>query len=98
LYEHQDHWGNAIDVNNGDNPTFIGTFWNDRVTSIIMMANCTLTLYEHSDFGGKEVQYTKSIALLDPFWNDEISSYACVCDSKGSTGILLYYRKLMSYF
>ena len=83
MYEHQDHGGNHFDVKNGENPTFIGTFWNDRVTSIIVMTNCTLTLYESSDFGGKAVQYTQSIPLLDPFWNDEISSYDCVCHSKG---------------
>ena len=83
LYEHQDHGGYFIDVNNGEKPTFIGPFWNDQVSSIIVMAHCALTLYENSDFGGKVIQYTQSVAVLDPFWNDQISSYECICDSAG---------------
>jgi len=84
LYEWVNHGGNHVDVNNGGNPTVLGNFWNDRVSSIIVMANCTLTLYEHSDFRGTNVKYIQSIALLDPAWDDETSSYDCVCNYSAS--------------
>lgn len=79
LYEHRDHTGDFMDVNNGENPSFIQSFWNDEVTSIIVMPGCTLALYENADFGGRKAQHTKSVALLDQFWNDQVSSYDCSC-------------------
>jgi hypothetical protein len=62
--------------------SFVGWDWNDRISSVIVPAGQTVTLYEHSDFGGQSLTLTSDAADLRQFagpgpgntWNDAVSS------------------------
>jgi hypothetical protein len=66
----------------GGDLSFVGWDWNDRVSSVRVPAGATITLYEHSDFGGAYLTLTSDAPDLRNFagpgpggtWNDAVSS------------------------
>jgi hypothetical protein len=81
LYD-DSHWnGDGFGATIGDTP-FVGWEWNDRVGSLRIPAGVSITLYEHSDFGGASISFTGPFNLPDltdypgpgGTWNNSVSS------------------------
>ena len=79
LYEHSNQEGAVYEISHGASTSYIGGSWNDKVSSIVVSPGCTLTLYEHSSFTGREGQFTGTSNQLVSFWNDQVSGYKCDC-------------------
>lgn len=81
FYEAIDAGGDSFDDLNDS--TFVGWDWNDRITTVVVPVNTTVTLYQHSDYGGQVLALGTGFFNLTDFsgpglgdtWNDAVSSY-----------------------
>lgn len=83
--------GDYLQLKNGETATSIASGWNDRVSSLVVRAGCTLTAYGDGDLKGYRQDFHGMHFYLghehdiarkyEPFfnWNDVISSYICQC-------------------
>ena len=80
FYDDIDFGGGSF--NAGSDVSFVGWDWNDRISSISVPQGMSVTLYEHSDYGGQSLTLTSGTADLrwfngpgpDGTWNDQASS------------------------
>jgi hypothetical protein len=95
LYEHRDFAGAHWVLRNGDVMRMIrqpdvGTSdgihrfiyqpsWNDNVSSFRVDPGCTLTLWEHINYGGAHFRANKSRSFVGDSWNDKASEAVCEC-------------------
>lgn len=80
MYEHDNYSGASMVVSGANSHNgFIGSWWNDRVTSVTLEPGCSITLFEHANFGGASYTLSGSSGNLGSLWNDQISSYKCDC-------------------
>lgn len=77
IYEHANFDGSERQFNNGFK--YVGSAWNDMVSSIACAHYCSVTVYEHRDFGGASHTFSGNIQYVGDFWNDKISSLRLRC-------------------
>lgn len=81
LFQHKDYGGaNYVVYNEDANASYVGDWWNDKISSVSVMPNCSLTLFEHDYFSGAHVVYRGYVDYVGRWWNDRASSYTCYCD------------------
>lgn len=82
FYEHRDYDGNAYGpIKPGDYgwvedvgiPNDSISSW--RIVGLEDPTNCTVTFYEHRNFGGAERPYTGDVKWIGPQFNDRLSSF-----------------------
>lgn len=66
----------------GDETTWVGNAWNDRISSVQCDPGCTLEAYEHIDFGGARQQFRGNVGFVGPGWNDRASSLRVQCSGR----------------
>lgn len=74
--------GASIALGTGDYKNFVDLGWNDRVSCVVVGSAVKLTVYQHTNFGGKSktFQANKTSNPLGVFsfsgdwWNNSISS------------------------
>ena len=80
LYSDIEFAGEAFGA--GHDLSFVGSDWNDRISSVHVPAGRTVVLYEHADYGGDSVTLSGDEVDLRRFpgpspdgtWNDAVSS------------------------
>lgn len=80
FYLHVDFTGSSLSA--GSNMAYVGSAWNDRVSSVHVPAGRTVVLFQHADFGGESLTLTADESDLrrhpgpgpDGTWNDVASS------------------------
>ncbi|MDM8524433.1 peptidase inhibitor family I36 protein [Desulfococcaceae bacterium HSG8] len=80
FYEHPDGRGAHLRSGPGDKPV-IEARWNDRITSVWIQGGYSVTIYEHSDFGGSSKALEGGgdgtlYNLTNIGFDDKISSYS----------------------
>ena len=95
VFEHRDFGGAHWTLRNGDvlrmvREPDVGTSdgihrfiyqpsWNDKISSFKVDPGCTLTLWEHVNYGGSRFRATKSYNFVGDAWNDKASDAVCEC-------------------
>ncbi|WP_219909751.1 peptidase inhibitor family I36 protein [Pseudoduganella armeniaca] len=95
VYEHRDFGGAHWTLHDGDvlrmiRPPQLGTSdgihrfiyessWNDKVSSFTVGPTCTLTLWEHVNYGGHHFRANRSRSYVGDRWNDKASDAVCEC-------------------
>jgi len=95
VYEHRDYGGAHWTLRNGDvlrmvRAPDVGTSdgihrfiyqpsWNDKVSSFKVDPGCSLTLWEHVNYGGSRFRANKSYSYVGDGWNDKASDAVCEC-------------------
>ena len=82
-YEHANFEGAREDVREGDDVAWVGTQWNDRISSIQCAPGCRLLAFEDVDYGGAATRFAGSIRYVGDAWNDRISSLRVSCRGRG---------------
>ena len=84
--------GTRRNIYNGESTSYVGSAWNDGVSSLVVREGCRLDVNEHKNYGGKSRRFEGKVKRLKDFkmksgswgrninWNDEITSWACSCD------------------
>jgi hypothetical protein len=90
IYEHTHLRGWRIELQDGIKYYFLPIFRNihDQASSIHVAPGCTLTLWEHSDFGGRSQEFYssntnsgfKEFNLHDYNFGDIASTASCSCN------------------
>lgn len=81
LFEHANYGGAEYVINkNSANVSWVGNWWNDKVSSAVVMPGCHLTLFEHVNYGGGLSTYDGSESWVGDYWNDKASSFVCYCN------------------
>ena len=75
-FGHHSEGGTAV---GGRAPSFIGTYWNDQVSSFKLRRGCSLYIWQHADAAGARATYTVSIKKFGSRWNDQVSTVRCGC-------------------
>ena len=95
IYQHRDYGGSHWTLHNGDDMKMVnapdyGTSdgihrflydpsWNDQVSSFRVSGGCTLTLWEHVNYGGARFRSNRSYSYVGGGWNDKASEAVCEC-------------------
>lgn len=81
FFEHRDYEGHHFEVRGSRDVSWVGSAWNDQISSFSCSAGCVATVYEDRDFGGAYV--SGAYLAYDAYWNDRISSMKVVCSQSG---------------
>jgi hypothetical protein len=83
VYQAINYYGqfSAFDANSSDPDLTDNAVGNDTASSLEILApGCSVTLYEHTSFGGRSITFDKSDRdLRDYGWNDIASSLQVSC-------------------
>jgi hypothetical protein len=74
FYEHFNYKGDSFCVKSGEDASWVGDAWNDRISSIKVKGGASVRIFEHADYQGAEATARRSVPQLNKF-NDQISSY-----------------------
>ena len=71
--------GRRADVREGASVEWVGSAWNDRISSVACASGCRLIGYEHVNYGGARRNFTGAVANAGAGWDDRISALRVVC-------------------
>lgn len=74
FYEHFNYKGDSFCVDSGEEASWVGDSWNDRISSIKVKGGAAVRVYQHANYEGNAATVRRSVPQLNNF-NDEISSY-----------------------
>ncbi len=81
FYEHVNYQGASFCASATSN--WVGSSWNDRISSVKLSGTASVTLYEHANFGGRSLAVKANTPNLVPLnFNDNASSFK-VSDTGG---------------
>jgi len=76
-------WSYSFPTEVKDAATLTPSYWNDQISAVRVESGCTITLYEHENYGGAQVTYTEGPVSYNDLngdgFNDRMSSYKCTC-------------------
>jgi hypothetical protein len=78
-YQHSNFAGAKFTVNGNYDVSYVGSRWNDKISSIACNPYCRMTVYEHRDYKGRSHVFGSNIQFVGDFWNDRISSMKVRC-------------------
>lgn len=78
-YEHRDFQGASFSVQGSTASNYIGDQWNDRISSIACSPGCSVTVWEHANYGGQAWRVGGSVPWVGQYWNDRISAFDQRC-------------------
>jgi hypothetical protein len=78
-YQHAEWQGMRQAITDGTRQPYVGDEWNDQISSIACNVNCSLTVYQHRDYGGLHRTFYPNIQYVGDAWNDQISSMVVNC-------------------
>lgn len=89
FYEHGGYRGRSITLREG-NYSYVGSNWNDIISSIGISQGFTVEAYENANFQGKRTVFSSSTSYVGNNWNDKISSLRINFDRAGNS---FYYAR-----
>ena len=78
-YQHANFEGEQRAITDGTGRRYVGDHWNDQISSIACRPGCSVTVYEHRDYGGAHMTFHPNIQYVGDGWNDQISSMVARC-------------------
>lgn len=78
-YEHAEFQGASFAVNGSSSLDYVGQYWNDRISSIACSPYCTVTVWEHANYGGRSWRTGGRVPYVGQGWNDRVSSLVQRC-------------------
>ncbi|XP_036379178.1 syncollin-like [Megalops cyprinoides] len=86
-YNEQSCGGKYLDVYPGEDAPVLSLFWNNRISSLVVAKQCSLTVWSRSKKEGKRKKFSAGIQYrlkdvtqgLFGNWNNDISGYFCEC-------------------
>lgn len=75
FYEHANFGGNRACVNAGRNDNMLSGHWNDRISSIEIIGDASVTVCKHRNYRGRCETFDESVSFVGHRLNDEISSF-----------------------
>lgn len=90
FFEHINYGGASYTLGSGQIQSFVGNAWNDRISSIQVTDQCTVTAYQHINFGGDARTFTSNASFVGNLWNDQISALRCQCPTPPKPVCTLY--------
>jgi hypothetical protein len=78
-YEHINFGGGHTSVPGGIQRNYVGSAWNDKISSVACNSRCSLEVFEHRDLKGRSHTFRGNITFVGDFWNDRISSMVARC-------------------
>lgn len=79
-FEHRDYTGAEFVVDATMTYSYVGGRWNDRISSVRCEVFCSLTAWEHRDYGGATRTFGDDTRYVGGAWNDRISSMEANCE------------------
>jgi hypothetical protein len=80
VYEHRGFKGAKLRFAATRTYRYVGSRWNDRISSIHCTAYCTITVWEHRDYTGATHTFGDYTEYVGGGWNDKISSMKATCE------------------
>jgi hypothetical protein len=75
FFEHADFQGRKFCLESGENwDAKTDLSLNDIISSMTVENGLSVTVYQHSDFGGTRLKVRQDVPAVTPEWNDKISS------------------------
>jgi hypothetical protein len=78
-FEHAAFGGRRGEARDGVRMSWVGTAWNDRISSVACQDGCRLIGSEDINHGGARRTFRGNAGALGPQWNDRISAVRVVC-------------------
>lgn len=78
-YYHDNFRGAKFTIRGNYDLSYIGSRWNDQISSIACNSYCSMVGFEHRNFGGASKQFAGNILNVGDDWNDRISSARVRC-------------------
>jgi Peptidase inhibitor family I36 len=78
-WEHRDFRGAKFTFRGNVNVSYVGSRWNDKISSFACAGGCRMTFFEHRDFQGDSRTWGSGISYVGSRWNDRISSLFVRC-------------------
>jgi hypothetical protein len=79
-FEHRDYSGAQFAVDAEYTYNYVGDRWNDRISSVRCEVFCSLTVWEHRDYGGATRIFGDDTRYVGGSWIDRISSMEANCE------------------
>lgn len=80
IYEHRGFKGAILRFAATRTYRYVGSRWNDRISSVHCTAYCTFTAWEHRDYKGATKTFGDYTEYVGGDWNDKISSMRADCE------------------
>ncbi len=74
LWEDTNYKGAYVEKYSPDNCSYVGSLWNDRISSIEVCGPAAFGAYEHSNYRGNQ-KWFGSTPYVGDAWNDKITSH-----------------------
>jgi hypothetical protein len=78
VYEHPNFGGGNLFIPGGEGYTYLGDWWNDKITSIQIFGSYKLVVYQHSELQGESKTFYEGTRTVGDLWDNQISSLECV--------------------
>jgi len=84
LHEHSNYGEPTYMASVGANVSYFGESFNDKASSLTVTPDCTLELWEDSDYRWSSLTFNGGSAgfflpWIGESWNDRVSSFKCTC-------------------
>jgi hypothetical protein len=78
-FQHRDYGGSTMSEYSGRGYKYVGSAWNDKISSFKIANGCWVKAYQHRDYKGDSTTFTGYVKYTGDLWNDQISSWTCHC-------------------
>jgi len=78
-FQHMDFKGAKFNFKGNVNVSYVGSNWNDKISSFSCAIGCQITIFEHRDFKGASATFGAAQSYVGSTWNDRISSLRVRC-------------------
>lgn len=82
FFKHDGFDGPSFTMTANEHRDFVGSRWNDQISSIKVSNRCKAVVYQHKDFRGDRERFTNNSSFVGKHWNDKISSVKCKCGGR----------------
>eukprot|EP00808_Paulinella_micropora_P029593 g7498.t1 len=72
FYKDANYGGGSLPLTSSS--SWLGSTWNDQISSLRVPTGGSVTLYEHSDYQGNSQVFTQDSSWVGSYWNDKASS------------------------
>jgi hypothetical protein len=85
IYQHHNYGGKSRCFDAGAEVSNVGKDWNDEMTSIRIEGPVNVTIFEHSNWGGRNANYTSSTPNVGKGWNDKLTGIKVLNNAGGGS-------------
>jgi hypothetical protein len=78
-FENANFAGRRGELRENASAEWVGSTWNDRISSVACHPGCRLVGYVDINYGGQRRNFSGAVADLGAGWNDRISALRSIC-------------------